>query len=113
MANTQHYPPPWNLTGEGFIIPFLGVKSKLLEKGFINEEDKKDFRGGLGACMFVNYQTSNVGPYFELLFIPGDFEFKNPKFPKHRRKFMFQVLFPFKKVDSTGLYQKNLQTFNG
>ncbi|MBP9885482.1 MAG: acetoacetate decarboxylase [Leptospiraceae bacterium] len=86
MANTQHYPPPWNLTGEGFIIPFLGVKSKLLEKGFINEEDKKDFRGGLGACMFVNYQTSNVGPYFELLFIPGDFEFKNPKFPKHRGK---------------------------
>ena len=41
MNDTKHYPPPWNLKGEGFIIPFLGNKSLLLDKGFIPEEDKK------------------------------------------------------------------------
>ncbi|MBK6605858.1 MAG: acetoacetate decarboxylase family protein [Leptospiraceae bacterium] len=74
MNDTKHYPPPWNLKGEGFIIPFLGNKSLLLDKGFIPEEDKKSFVGGLGAIMVVNYESSNVGPYFELLFIPGNFE---------------------------------------
>lgn len=78
MTNTNHYPPPWNLNGEGFIIPFLGSKSDLIQKGFIAEEDKESFRGGLGACMLVNYSSSNVGPYFELLFIPGDFEYSSP-----------------------------------
>ncbi len=73
METTKHYPPPWHLKGEGFIIPFLGNKMKLLEKGFISEEDKEFFRGGLGAIMLVNYESSDVGPYFELLFIPGDF----------------------------------------
>ena len=74
MENTLHYPPPWNLKGEGFIIPFLGNKSTLLNKGFISEEDKESFAGGIGAIMLVNYESSDVGPYFELLFIPGDFK---------------------------------------
>ncbi len=74
MNDTKHYPPPWNLKGEGFIIPFLGNKSLLLDKGFIPEEDKDFFVGGVGAIMVVNYESSNVRPYFELLFIPGDFE---------------------------------------
>ncbi len=73
MENTEHYPPPWHLKGEGFIIPFLGNKTKLLEKGFMSEEEKEFFRGGLGAIMLVNYEASDVGQYFELLFIPGDF----------------------------------------
>jgi hypothetical protein len=75
MENTTHYPPPWHLKGKGFIIPFLGKENILLEKGFISEEDKEFFRGGLGAVMLVNYESSNVGPYYELLFIPGDFSY--------------------------------------
>lgn len=80
MDLNNHYPPPWNLKGQGFLIPFLGKKEALLEKGFIADEDKQNFRGGLGAIMVVNYESSNVGPYYELLFIPGDFYFE--KYPK-------------------------------
>ncbi len=75
MEDTLHYPAPWHLKGEGFIIPFLGNKKILLEKSFIAEEDRASFTGGLGAIMLVNYESSNVGPYFELLFIPGDFKY--------------------------------------
>lgn len=32
------------------------------------------YRGGLGAVAFVNYRTSPVGGYGELLFIPGTFD---------------------------------------
>ena len=74
MENTIHYLPPWQLKGEGFIIPFLANKKEIIENGFLSEDDKKTYKGGLGACMIVNYESSNVGPYFELLFIPGDFE---------------------------------------
>ncbi|HMV45226.1 MAG TPA: acetoacetate decarboxylase [Leptospiraceae bacterium] len=74
---TKHYPPPWHLKGQGFILPFLGNKTALLDKGFISESDKQNFRGGLGAIMIVNYDSSNVGPYYELLFIPGDFYYEN------------------------------------
>jgi|JI9StandDraft_1071089.scaffolds.fasta_scaffold00874_22 hypothetical protein len=74
MKDTLHYPPAWNLNGEGFIIPFLANKELLLKEGFIDEKDKLSYLGGLGAIMLVNYESSDVGPYFELLFIPGDFK---------------------------------------
>lgn len=76
MESVEHFPPPWKLKGEGFIFPFWGKKDYLLERGFLTEEDKEHFRGGLGAMMLVNYEKSDVGPYFELLFIPGNFEFR-------------------------------------
>jgi hypothetical protein len=53
-------PAPWTLTGEGFILlyrfprDFAGIQS-----------------GGLGTVMLVDYATSPVGPYRELLLIPG------------------------------------------
>ena len=74
MKDTDHYPPPWSLNGEGFIIPFLANKELVLNNGFIEEKDKPNFLGGIGAVMLVNYESSDVGPYFELLFIPGDFK---------------------------------------
>lgn len=74
MKDTDHYPPPWSLNGEGFIIPFLAYKELVLNNGFIEEKDKPNFLGGIGAVMLVNYESSDVGPYFELLFIPGDFK---------------------------------------
>ncbi len=65
------YPPPWDLTGEGFIFPFL-PNQKIIQKWLTNANDLQ-YRGGLGAIMLVNYESSNVGPYYELLFIPGNF----------------------------------------
>ena len=43
------------------------------EFGFIPTELEDKFDGFLGNLMLVNYHTSPVGPYRELLFMPGKF----------------------------------------
>lgn len=54
---------PWSLNGLGFMHLFWGRKRI------------DPFSGvevaGLGACMIVRYDESPVGPYNELLYIPG------------------------------------------
>jgi hypothetical protein len=70
----KKYPPPWNLAGTGFLFAFYPKKEKFIELSGMSFTDKKAYRGGLGAIIFANYSSSNVGPYSELLFIPGDFE---------------------------------------
>jgi hypothetical protein len=37
------------------------------------------FSGGFGCIMLVDYATSDVGPYGELLFIPGKFQHEGEK----------------------------------
>jgi Acetoacetate decarboxylase (ADC) len=78
----KHYPPPWNLMGEGFILPFFANKDRAIHNSFISEKDKPNYLGGIGAIMLVNYESSDVGPYHELLFIPGDFQFGKKKYKK-------------------------------
>lgn len=41
---------------------------------FLPESLKSNFSGGLGYVMLVNYTESPVGPYKELLVIPGKFK---------------------------------------
>lgn len=62
---------PWQLTGEGFIFIYKFSRKFIAENGFLEDFQKDNFKGGLGTVMCVNYTSSNVGPYFELLFIPG------------------------------------------
>lgn len=68
-------PPPWQLTGRGYVITL----SCSQEFGAACARDIPGLagraRGGLGALMFVDYATSNVGPYRELLLCPGVFDF--------------------------------------
>lgn len=82
MNENGHFPPPWNLDGEGFLLPFWADKKNCLENGFISDSEKDSYRGGLGAVMFVNYRSSDVGPYYELLFIPGDFHHLGKSYKK-------------------------------
>lgn len=87
-ADAKNFPPPWKLYGEGFLIPFLSDKKRNLEQGFIRPEDKNNFVGGLGACMLLNYATSNIGPHQELLFIPGDFKHKGKTYKKITKSYV-------------------------
>ncbi|TKA51689.1 hypothetical protein B0A53_05394 [Rhodotorula sp. CCFEE 5036] len=76
-------PAPWSLTGEGWIIPLHTPFSTTpipippaayapLERG--TEADQSDrFHGGVGFVMLVRYKTSDVGPYDELIYVPGLF----------------------------------------
>lgn len=66
-------PAPWKLKGEGIIVIYKFSKEWVETHGNLPEHLKGKFKGGLGYLMLVNYQTSPVGPYKELLFIPGKF----------------------------------------
>jgi hypothetical protein len=73
----NHFEPPWKLKGEGIIMVFRFKKEWVEENGFLNENQKGNFKGGLGFVMLVNYGESPVGPYKELVFIPGKFKSNN------------------------------------
>jgi hypothetical protein len=50
-------------------------KADNLQHGFIEDSMKSQFRQSFGVVMLVDYRRSPVGPYRELLYIPGTFAF--------------------------------------
>jgi hypothetical protein len=77
IANDLHLvlksAPPWVLEGEGIILLFHFKKEWVEQSGLLPKHLRDKFKGGLGYVMLVNYETSPVGPYRELLIIPGKF----------------------------------------
>jgi hypothetical protein len=59
-------PAPWTLTGDGYILVY-----KFPQDFAIKYTGSYTFKGGFGAIMLANYHSSNVGPYREIVFIPG------------------------------------------
>jgi hypothetical protein len=68
-------PAPWQLSGHGFILVYGFSRAYILENGFIPASLSGNFCGGPSVVILVNYQCSAVGPYNELLFIPGRFNY--------------------------------------
>lgn len=66
-------PPPWKLKGEGIILIYKFKKEWVESHGNLPHHLKGKFKGGLGFVMLVNYENTPVGPYHEVLFIPGKF----------------------------------------
>ncbi len=80
----HHSPAPWKLSGEGLILVYKFKRDWVEKNGFLNDTQKGSFKGGLGFVMLVNYLNSPVGPYKELLFIPG-------KFSPHKRQSITRI----------------------
>ena len=66
-------PPPWTLTGEGIVLLYHFPEDFNRDHGFMEEYQQNGYKGWIGAVMLVEYKTADVGPYFELLYIPGIF----------------------------------------
>ncbi len=64
-------PAPWRLTGDGYVFFYRFDRDFALQ--WTPEELQDRYRGGLGIVAFVDYKTSPVGAYRELLFTPGTF----------------------------------------
>jgi len=64
-------PAPWNLSGRGFILIYRFPEAFVRESCFLPEEWKELKWSGLGYVMFADYEDTPVGPYRELLIIPG------------------------------------------
>jgi Acetoacetate decarboxylase (ADC) len=74
-------PAPWQLRGEAYVfftkLPLPRGRAELFASGELAEARF----GQLGCVMFVDYTESPVGPYRELLFIPGTFRFGKRRLP--------------------------------
>ena len=74
-------PAPWKLRGDGYVfllkLPMPRGRAEL----FASQELAEARFGQLGCVMYVEYTSSPVGPYRELLFIPGTFRFGRRRLP--------------------------------
>lgn len=86
MDNKQHpfhfVPSPWTLKAESYLL-FLKLNN--LPPGLYDplesaweDDGLGEFTGGLGAIMIVRYTDTPVGPYDELMLIPGNFTVPHP-----------------------------------
>ena len=72
-------PAPWNLTGRGFILMYRFPEDFIRESCFIPDEWKILKWSGIGYVMLMDYLDSPVGPYHELLIIPGKAQLADQK----------------------------------
>jgi hypothetical protein len=68
-------PAPWQLTGDAWIFVLSMPHDIRCEGSFTPAELSGREAGGVSAAMVVNYTSSNVGPYKEILWAPGAFDF--------------------------------------
>ncbi|QIZ83624.1 acetoacetate decarboxylase family protein [Bermanella marisrubri] len=68
---TSIAPAPWSLEGSGYILLCRFSEEFIKNHAHMDPRLLRAFNGGLGTLMLVDYQQSNVGPYQELLLIPG------------------------------------------
>lgn len=66
-------PAPWFLTGNGVVMIYHIPEAFNRQYGFMEAYQQDAYKGGLGAVMLMDYRTSDVGPYQELLFLPALF----------------------------------------
>ncbi len=71
------FPAPWTLRGYGYMLLYrFGTE-------LANQQGPDFLKGravpGFGSVMLVNYESSNCGPYGELLMIPGQYNYHSDK----------------------------------
>ncbi len=69
---------PWDLKGYAYALLYKFPRDFLDEQCSLPLELKgRVKKSSLSIVMFVNYESSNAGPYEELMFIPGQARFSN------------------------------------
>jgi hypothetical protein len=73
-------PAPWTLHGDIYSIPLLPSSTKLPTKAYAPLErtssfTEGDYLGIIGMIQVIRYTESPVGPYDELLIVPGYFSY--------------------------------------
>jgi len=64
-------PAPWDLAGRGYVVA-VRMPEPALEHGSFTPPGTQRIRGHrVALLMFVDYADSDVGPYHELLYVPG------------------------------------------
>lgn len=71
MPALEVVPPPWPLRGDGWVLLFRLSAAYAARPGLVRPELRSVWQGAIGAVAWMHYRESSVGPYDELLFIPG------------------------------------------
>lgn len=64
-------PPPWHLTGRGLVLLYRFPAGWATDRAHLAPYQRNTLWGRWGAVLLVDYETSGVGPYRELLCLPG------------------------------------------
>ena len=79
LAAEESVDPPWTLRGDGYIIVTKSSTAQNLEDAAIPDELVDRYVNDINITMLVDYRDSPVGPYGELLYMPGNFRFADGK----------------------------------
>ena len=74
-TTTGEAPAPWSLTGRGYVVLLKPADAGSGVHDFTPEPLAESPVSGPGLLMYVDYASSAVGPYRELLYMPGRFRF--------------------------------------
>ena len=66
-------PAPWSLRGSGYAVLYRLDRAEVVRLGAVPAELESRFVGGTTAVLVVDYLASEVGPFRELLLVPGRF----------------------------------------
>jgi hypothetical protein len=72
-------PAPWTLNGRGFILMYRFPEAFIQKSSFLPDEWMALKWSGLGYVILFDCEDSPIGPYRELLFIPGKTTFGDAK----------------------------------
>jgi hypothetical protein len=75
-SSVERIKAPWHLQGDGYVLPCKFSRAFVEAHAFVPPPLAGKFHGGMGVVMLIDYQHSDVGPYRELLFIPGRFRYR-------------------------------------
>ncbi len=65
--------------GNGYVLFYRFDEEFIRLETFLPENLKNNYCRGLGAVLYLSYTKSPIGPYQELLFIPGKFCYRGKK----------------------------------
>ncbi|MEA4909204.1 MAG: acetoacetate decarboxylase family protein [Anaerolineaceae bacterium] len=80
MSAIPVLPAPWGLQAEGYLLVYRFSQAFLAVHGFLPGGLLTRFLGGPGFVLLLHYSSSTAGPYDELLFIPGRFDWAGVPF---------------------------------
>lgn len=74
-ADLRAADPPWTLHGNGYLVITQSTTTDNLADAAIPEALVDSYVNDINIMMLVDYTESPVGPYGELLYMPGNFRF--------------------------------------
>ena len=69
----------YEFKGNGYVLFYRFDEEFIRLETFLPESLKNNYCRGVGAVLYLNYTQSEIGPYKELLFIPGKFCYRGKK----------------------------------